>query len=274
MKTIEFPDGVSVPALGQGTWHMGMDRKEAKNEADALRYGLDKGLTLIDTAEMYHDAELVVADAVKGRRDDAFIVSKVLPGNASRSGTVAACEKSLKRLGIECLDLYLLHWSGSFPLGETLEAFDQLVSDGKILRYGVSNFDSRELSEGLALPFGEKIATNQVLYNLHHRGIEWDLLPQCLEQRIPVMAYSPLNQGHLAPEVLNQIGMRHNVSAFQIALAWVLQQENVMAIPKASDIDHIDRNLIAADIELTYEEIKQLDIAFPPPRSATPLEMI
>jgi len=250
MKTIEFPDGVSVPGLGQGTWHMGMDRAAAKNEADALRYGLDQGLSLIDTAEMYHDAELVVADAI------------------------AACEKSLKRLGIECLDLYLLHWSGSYPMGETLEAFDQLVSDGKILRYGVSNFDTRELSEGLALPFGEKIATNQVLYNLHHRGIEWDLLPQCLEQRIPVMAYSPLNQGHLAPEVLNQIGMRHNVSAFQIALAWVLQQDNVMAIPKASDTDHIDRNLIAADIELTYEEIKQLDTAFPPPRNATPLEMI
>ncbi|MBX2867846.1 MAG: aldo/keto reductase [Acidiferrobacterales bacterium] len=274
MKTVQLPDGTHVPALGQGTWHMGMNRSSFNAEVEALRYGIEQGLTLIDTAEMYHDAELVVAEAIKGLKDQVFIVSKVLPGNASRSGTIAACENSLERLEIDCLDLYLLHWSGSYPIEDTLEAFNQLVKDGKIKRYGVSNLDPRELRRALDAPYGEHIATNQVLYNLHHRGIEWDLLPQCEERNIPVMAYSPLNQGHLAPEVLNQIGMRHNVSGYQVALAWVLQRQNVIAIPKAAKSKHIDRNLIAAEIELTYEEIKQLDIAFPPPKSAVPLEVI
>ena len=274
MKQISLPDGNMVPALGQGTWHMGIDDRRRVAESDALRHGLDQGLRLIDTAEMYHDAELVVADAIRGRREDAFIVSKVLPGNASVDGTVVACERSLQRLGVDSIDLYLLHWSGSYPIEDTLEGFQRLVDQGKIVRYGVSNLDCGEFSAAISAPGGGEIATNQVLYNLHHRGIEWDLLPLCEQRGIPVMAYSPLNQGRLSPEVLNQIGMRHNISAHQVALAWVLQRDNVIAIPKAADKDHIAQNLVAAEIEITYEEMKQLNIAFPPPRNAVPLEMI
>jgi len=271
---ISFANGTSVPALGQGTWYMGVDNDKRRLEADALRYGLDHGLTLIDTAEMYNDAELVVAEAIKGRRDDAFIVSKVLPENASSAGTIQACERSLDRLQTDCIDLYLLHWSGRYPIAETLDAFLRLVDQGKIRNYGVSNLDTREMELAWNSPGGSGILTNQVLYNLHQRGIEWDLLPWCRAHNMPVMAYSPLNQGQLAPEVLDQVALRHNASRYQIALAWTLQQQGVIAIPKAATIDHIDHNLAAANIEITDEELKQIHRAFPPPMSATPLKMI
>lgn len=274
MKQITFHDGSTVPALGQGTWYMGLDNRQRTLEADSLRHGLDAGLKIIDTAEMYHDAELVVAEAIKGRRDNAFVVSKVLPSNASYDGTMAACERSLRRLGIDCLDLYLLHWSGSHPIEETLAGFQQLVSDGKIRRYGVSNLDCGELESALVAPFGEAIATNQVLYNLWHRGIEWDLLPACDKHNIPVMAYSPLNQGNLAADVLNQVGLRHNINSHQVALAWILQRDNIIAIPKAANSKHVEQNLVAAEIEFSDEDLNQLNITFPPPSSPVPLEML
>ena len=274
MKSVRLPDGTDIPVLGQGTWHMGVQRDAFRSEVDALRHGLERGMTLIDTAEMYDDAERVVGEALKGRRDEAFVVSKVLPGNASLRGTVTACERSLKRLGIECLDLYLLHWAGPHPVEDTLEAFGKLVDQGKIRRYGVSNFDTESMMQAHSVAGGDSLATNQVLYNLHERGIEWGLLPWCRKQGIPLMAYSPINQGVLRPEVLDQIGLRHNASRHQIALAWVLRQDGIIAIPKAARRDHIDRNRAALELELTYEELKQLDRAFPPPGGPSPLAVI
>jgi diketogulonate reductase-like aldo/keto reductase len=274
IDTVTFSNGVSVPALGQGTWYMGVDQNQRKQEADALRYGLDLGMQLIDTAEMYNDAEIVVANAVQGRRDTAYIVSKVLPSNGSAKGTIEACERSLRRLRSEYIDLYLLHWSGRYPISETLESFQKLVEQGKIRDYGVSNLNIKEIEQAWATPGGTNIRTNQVLYNLHQRGIEWDLLPWCRDHSMPIMAYSPLNQGRLAPEVLEQVALRHNASRYQIALAWTLQQQDVIAIPKAATIEHIDQNLAASKIALTQEELKQIHRAFPPPMSATPLEMI
>ena len=274
MKSIHFPDKREVHVLGQGTWFMGIDSSKRKKEADALRYGLDLGMTVIDTAEMYNDAELVVAEALKGRRNEAFIVSKVLPSNASRSGTIHACETSLSRLNIERLDLYLLHWAGSFPIEETLEGFDRLLSDGKIAGYGVSNLDTTQMKKAWNAPGGDQIATNQVLYNLRHRGIEWDLLPWCREHRIPVMAYSPLNQGRLEAEVLKRISDAHNVSSYQIALAWLLEQEGLIVIPKSANRSHIDQNHAALDIQLSFEEIEQINSAFPAPKCAEPLAML
>ncbi len=274
MKTVEFPGGESVPALGLGTWLMGEDPSKRSEEADALRHGMDLGMTLIDTAEMYNDAELVVAEALRGRRDQAFVVSKVLPSNASLNGTISACERSLKRLGTDCLDLYLLHWEGAYPIEDTLDAFQRLVAQGKIRYYGVSNLDNDSLRAAWALPGGEGIATNQVLYNLLERGIEWDLMPWCRKKNVPIMAYSPLNQGRLYPEVLEQIGQRHNANRHQVALAWVLQRDNVIAIPKSADREHVAQNRIAADIELTFEELKQLDRAFPPPGGPSPLAVL
>ncbi|MGI9318547.1 MAG: aldo/keto reductase [bacterium] len=274
MKSIRLPDNREVHSLGQGTWYMGVDTNKRKLEADALRYGLDLGMTLIDTAEMYNDAELIVAEALKGRRNEAFVVSKVLPNNASKAGTLLACERSLSRLDIECIDLYLLHWSGSYPIEETLEAFDRLMSDGKIAGFGVSNLDTQELRQAWNVPGGNQIVTDQVLYNLRHRGIEWDLLPWCREHHIPVMAYSPLNQGRLDSEVLKRIAQHHNVNQFQIALAWLLEQDGVIVIPKSSNKDHIDQNHATLDIQLSYEELKQINKAFPSPEHAVPLEML
>lgn len=274
MKSIHLPGNSEVHVLGQGTWFMGVDASKRHQEADALRYGLDLGMTLIDTAEMYNDAELVVAEALKGRRNEAFVVSKVLPTNASKQGTIRACETSLSRLGIECIDLYLLHWSGPYPIEETLEAFERLVAQGKISRYGVSNLDINQIKEAWASPGGDQIATNQVLYNLNHRGIEWDLLPWCREHHLPIMAYSPLNQGQLATEALEQIGIRHNANGFQIALAWLLEQDGVIVIPKAADKAHIDQNHAALDIQLSYDELKQISEVFPGPDHAVPLQML
>lgn len=274
MKTVTLPDNTTLPAMGQGTWHMGRDQSLRESEADALRFGMDLGLTVIDTAEMYDDAELVVAEALKGRRDEAFVVSKVLPGNASRDGTKKACERSLKRLGVDCIDLYLLHWQGEHPLAQTLEAFSSLKEAGKILRYGVSNFDTADMKRVIDLPGGEAVATNQVLYNLHYRGIEWDLLPWCQEHDIPIMAYSPVNEGNLAPDVLEQVAMRHNADRYQVALAWLLRHPQVMAIPKSSNLAHIEKNRDALDLALTDEDYKVISATYPGPNGPTPLQMI
>ena len=273
MKKIKIPNGVEVNNLGQGTWHMGQNSSQYKQEVEALQYGMDLGMTLLDTAEMYHDAELVVGDAIKGRRDEAFIVSKVLPSNASKKGTIAACEKSLKRMKIECIDLYLLHWMGSFPLDETLDAFLTLIDQGKIKHYGVSNLDISEMEALWSLPGGDSMATNQVLYNLNQRGIEWDLLPWCRDRKMPIMAYSPLNQGSINSPVLEDMGKKYGVNKFQIALSWVLMQQDIIVIPKSSSQQHIDQNFAALSIQLDEKDKQELDGFFPAPRGPAPLNM-
>ena len=273
MRTVTLPGGETVPAVGQGTWYMGERGSAAAREADALRLGIDLGMTLIDTAEMYAcgGAEEVVAKAVAGQRDRVFIVSKVLPQNASRTGTVRACEASLKRLGTDRLDLYLLHWAGSHPLEDTIDGFERLKSAGKILRWGVSNFDLAEI-EPLD---GSAVASNQVLYNLARRGIEFDLLPWCRARSIPIMAYSPIEQGRiLGNKALVALAKARGCSAAQLALAWVLQQEGVVTIPKASNPAHVRENRAALDIVLSAAECAALDKAYPAPRKPTPLAML
>lgn len=264
-----------MPVLGQGTWHMGEVEKERAAEINALRLGLDLGMTLVDTAEMYADgeAERVVGEAISGRRADVHLVSKVYPHNASRKGTVAACERSLRRLKTDYLDLYLLHWRGSIPLQETLSAFEDLRRTGKIRSFGVSNFDKPDMEQILEIPAGEMTATNQVLYNLQRRGIEWDLLPWCRLRRIPVMAYSPIEQGRLLAS-LRPFSERRGMTSAQVALAWVLCGEGVIAIPKASNIQHVSENRSAADVVLSEEELAELDALFPRPARKTPLEML
>jgi diketogulonate reductase-like aldo/keto reductase len=277
MRTIDLPDGEKVPVLGQGTWFMGEDPARRPEEVKALRHGLDLGLSLIDTAEMYGEggAEEVVGEAVAGRRDEVFLVSKVYPHNASREGTIAACERSLRRLGTDRIDLYLLHWRGAYPLAETVEAFERLRRGGKIRHWGVSNLDTDELEELLSVPGGAGCATDQVLYNLSRRGIEWDLLPWCRERGIPVMAYSPIEQGRLPTRgVLTELGQRHGASPFQVALAWVLAQPGVIAIPKASRLEHVAANARALELELTPEDLAAIDRCFPPPDGKEPLEML
>jgi len=279
MNVFSLPSGAPVSRLGQGAWQIGEDRAKRTAELAALRTGLDLGLALIDTAEMYGDgaSEQLVAEAVAGRREQVYIVSKVLPGNASRRGTVAACERSLKRLKTDYLDLYLLHWQGSVPLAETLEAFTTLHERGSIRHYGVSNFDLADLEDTQTLAGGAGIATNQVLYNLEHRGIEWNLLPWCRERGMPVMAYSPLgsNSRRLRThQGLQAIAARRGVSPARIALTWLLRQPGVVVIPKASSEAHIRDNHAALSLDLTATELAQLDTAFPPPRRATPLSMI
>ena len=276
MRMVSLPDGTEVSALGQGTWHMGEGHRSPSEEAAALRLGLDLGMTLIDTAEMYGDggAEKVVGEAVAGQRDRAFIVSKVYPQNATRTGTKAACERSLKRLRTDHIDLYLLHWRGSTPLAETVEAFERLRAEGKIRYWGVSNFDVDDMEE---LPNGARgCVTNQVLYNLEHRGPEFDLFPWCAERHIPVMAYSPVGQGGrlLRAPSLGLVAARHNATPAQIAIAWTLVRETVISIPKASDTDHVRQNAAAASITLTAQDLAELDAAFPPPRSKQGLAML
>ncbi len=277
MKTIALPSGERVPALGQGTWNMG-DRAAARAaELAALRLGLDSGLTLVDTAEMYGDgrSETLVGEAIAGRRDEVFLVSKVLPGNATRRGTIAACERSLKRLTTDRLDLYLLHWRGSVPFAETLEAFAKLQSDGKIRYYGVSNLDLADMREVHALDSGKGVATNQLLYNLTRRGIEWDLLPWLRARSIPVMAYSPLEQARLvANKGLAAFAARHGMTPAQGALAWLLAQDDVIAIPKCGNAARMAENVRAASIELNRSQLAGLDAVFPPPTRAQPLEML
>jgi len=273
MKHILLPSGEQIPVLGQGTWHMGERRSVFKCEADALRLGLDLGMGLIDTAELYSDAELVVAEAIKGRRDQAFIVSKVLPSNASYKNTLKACERSLSRLNIECLDMYLLHWVSMSPVEETLAAFETLVKAGKIRYYGVSNLDFYDTQAAWHEPNGNSIATNQVLYNLNVRGIEWDLLPWCQQQSMPVMAYSPLDQGQLDSSRLEGVARRHDVSCAQIALAWLLHQEGVIAIPKALDPIHIKQNYAALSISLTEQDLAEINQLFPAPTGSSQLKL-
>jgi len=276
-RTLKLPSGEAVPVLGQGTWKMGEDRRRHADEVAALKLGLDLGITLIDTAEMYASggAEDVVAEAIAGRRDETFLVSKVLPSNASRAGVKRACENSLKRLATDRIDLYLLHWPGSVPLSETVEAFEALKAEGKIRHWGVSNFDTDEMEELIGLASGGNVQTNQVLYNLSRRGLEFDLAPWSREHRIPLMAYSPVEQGALARNArLEAAAARHNATAAQIALAWVMAQPGVIAIPKAGRQEHVRQNAAALDIELTAQDFAELDRAFPPPTRKRGLEMI
>jgi len=282
MGEFKLPSGRAVARLGQGTWRMGEQRARRAEEIAALRAGLDLGLALIDTAEMYGDggAEELIGEALAGRREEAYVVSKVLPGNATRRGTIAACERSLRRLQTDYLDLYLLHWRQSEPLAETLEAFVALEKAGSIRAYGVSNFDRADLEESAGLRGGAKIAANQVLYGLEHRGIEWALLPWCRERGISIMAYSPLGSSSptvralLRGRALQTIAERRAATPAQIALAFVLREAGVYAIPKAGRVEHVRENAGALEIELDADEIRELDAAFPPPRRGTSLEML
>ncbi len=277
LPTTSLTSGASVPVLGQGTWKMGERRERFAEEVAALRLGIELGMTLIDTAEMYASggAERVVGEAIAGRRDDVFIVSKVLPSNASRAATIRACEASLSRLGTERIDLYLLHWRGGVPLAETVEAFETLKSSGKIGDWGVSNFDVEDMEELMALTAGSAVAANQVLYHLGARGIDLDLLPWQRKRGIPLMAYSPLGEGDLARNSrLAAVAERHAATPAQVALAWTLRGDGVIAIPKASRAEHVRDNRAAADLRLTAEDIAEIDAAFPPPHRKKPLEMI
>ena len=277
VPTTKLPSGEAVPVLGQGTWHMGDDRPKRKQEIAALRLGLDLGLSLIDTAEMYGSgaSEELIGEAIAGRRDEVFLVSKVLPENATARGTVSACEKSLKRLGTDRLDLYLLHWRGSVPVAETLEGFAALVRAGKIRHWGVSNFDVDETMELWSLSGSDEAQTNQVLYNLSRRSIEFDLLPLLQRRRIPIMAYSPIEQGRLVKNgTLRDIAERHDATPAQVALAWVLRQAGVIAIPKAANEQHVRENRAALALRLSAEDLVALDLAFPPPGGPAPMEMI
>jgi diketogulonate reductase-like aldo/keto reductase len=277
MRYLHLSSGAPIPVLGLGTWHMGEASSRGADVVNALRLGIDLGMTLIDTAEMYGEggAEEVVAKAIAGQRSQVFLVSKVYPHNATRQGVVAACERSLKRLNTDHLDLYLLHWIGNVPFQETLAGFDDLQRAGKIREHGVSNFDSDDMTQWTKLPGGKSVATNQVMYNLSRRGIEWELLPWCRKRHIPIMAYSPVDQGSLLTKRgLKQIAVRRGVTPAQVALAWLLHQEGVVAIPKAARPDHVRENRAALDLELTPDELKELDRAFPPPIGPKALQMI
>jgi diketogulonate reductase-like aldo/keto reductase len=277
LRTAELPSGETVPILGQGTWHMAEDPRRRKDEIAALRAGIDLGLTLIDTAEMYADgeAEVLVGEAIDGRRGEVFLVSKVLPENATERGAVAACERSLSRLGTNYLDLYLLHWRGSVPLDATLEAFAVLIAAGKIRHWGVSNFDVDDMDDLWNTPGGRTASTDQVLYNLSRRGIEYKLMPWCRGRGIPIMAYSPIEQGRLlGHQALRRVAERHDATPAQVALAWVLRQDGVIAIPKAGTVDHVHENHRALELELKQQDLAALDRAFPPPTRAQPLDML
>ena len=266
-----------MPALGLGTWHMAEDRRRRDDERAALRLGLDLGLALVDTAEMYGDgdAEELVGEAIRGRRDEVFVVSKVLPRHSRRDATIRACENSLRRLGTDRLDLYLLHWRGSTPLEDTIEGFETLVDKGNIRHWGVSNFDRTDMNELVNVPGGDAVSTDQVLYNLTRRGIEWDLLPWCQDRRLPIMAYSPIEQGRLLDDPsLHEVAARHEATPAQVALAWVLRHDGVIAIPKAGTPAHVKENCAALDLALIEEDLDALDRAFPPPTAAQPLEML
>ncbi|MFF4085497.1 aldo/keto reductase [Streptomyces nigra] len=274
--TIALPSGEEIAAAGQGTWYLGEDPGRREQEIAALRLGVDLGMTVVDTAEMYGDgaAEELVGEALRGRRDEVFLVSKVLPGHADRKGTVAACEGSLRRLGTDRLDLYLLHWRGRWPLEETLAGFTDLMEAGKIRYWGVSNLDVADMTELATLPVGDAVAVDQVLYNLSRRGIEWDLLPWCREAEVAVMAYSPIEQGRiLGAEALGAVARALGATPAQVALAWVLEQ-GVSAIPRSGSPDHVRENRGAVDLRLPTEALEVLDEAFPPPTAATPLEML
>ena len=277
MKLVTLPSGETLPALGQGTWNMGDKRDTRREEISSLQLGLDLGLKLIDSAEMYGEgkAEELIGEAIAGRRDEAFLVSKVYPHNASRKGTRSACERSLKRMRTDRIDLYLLHWRGNIPLSETIEGFIALQKAGKIRYYGVSNLDLDDMRELFSLPGGEAVATNQLLYNLTRRGIEWDLAPWLREQKIPVMAYSPIEQSRLLSNPkLADFAQRHGMTPAQAALAWLLAKDDIIAIPKTGRRERLKENVGALDHPLTREQVAELDRLFPPPRAPVPLQML
>jgi diketogulonate reductase-like aldo/keto reductase len=279
MDAFNLPDGTPASRLGQGAWQMGEDKGKRAAEQDTLRVGLELGLNLIDTAEMYGNgrSEALVADVIAGQRAQIYLVSKVLPENATRHGTISACEHSLKRLKTDYLDLYLLHWRGSVPLQETLEAFTVLRERGLIRHYGVSNFDVDDVTEARGLPGGNGVATNQVLYNLEQRGVEWALLPWSRQNAMPLMAYSPLGSDSRrlrTHAVLKAMAARRGVTPSRIALAWLLRQPDVVVIPKASSEAHVRDNHAALALELTPKDLEEIERSFPPPKRATPLAMI
>ena len=281
LPMVSLPSGEAVPAFGQGTWHMGEDRRRAADEEAALKLGIELGMTLIDTAEMYGSgvAEEIVARAAAGVRDRLFIVSKVLPNNASQKGVVEACERSLKRLQTDRIDLYLLHWRGSVPLAETVAGFARLQREGKIRHHGVSNFSAEDMKEWVGLAGGPgggaTVASNQILYNLGRRGPEWDTIPWCRERNISIMAYSPLEQGRiLGNRGLGEVAARHGATAAQVALAWLLRQDGMIVIPKATSAAHVRDNRAALDLTLDAADLAALDRAFPPPKGRTALGML
>jgi diketogulonate reductase-like aldo/keto reductase len=277
VRSIPLPSGEKIAALGQGTWHFAENPARRPDEIAAIKLGLDLGMTVIDTAEMYSDgaAEVLVGEAIAGRRSEVFLVDKVLPHHATRVGTVRACEASLKRLGVDCIDLYLLHWRGRIPLVDTIEGFADLKRDGMIRHWGVSNFDIDDMVELAGIPGGDEVQTNQILYNLARRGPEYALLPWLAQHGIPAMAYSPIEQGRLLEhEALQPIARRHNATPAQVALAWVLQHDGVNAIPRAGTLSHVRQNAAARDIELTRDDLHALDRAFPPPTRPRPLEIL
>ena len=268
MKTLQLRSGKEIPLLGQGTWRMGENASQKQSEIAALQLGIELGMTLIDTAEMYGEgaAEKVVAEAIAECRDEIYLVSKFYPYNASYKGVIAACDRSLARLQTDRLDLYLLHWRGSIPLAETLRGLQHLKQSGKIIDYGVSNFDTEDMEEAESLSGGTEIVTNQVLYNLMRRGIEWDLLPWCKERNIPIMAYSPVEQrAFVNHNRLQAFAAKHNATTTQIALSWLLHQDLVISIPKATNPQHVRENHAAMEIELTEEDLQELDRTFKPP---------
>jgi diketogulonate reductase-like aldo/keto reductase len=278
MRTIALPDGTEVVVLGQGTWKIGEGRAPLQQEAAAIRLGVELGMTLIDTAEMYGDgaSERVIAEAIASLRDRVFLVSKVYPHNASRTGVPAACGRSLKRLATDVIDLYLLHWRGSTPLSETVGAFEKLKADGKIRHWGVSNFDVDDMEELLAVPQGGNCAVNQVLYNPEYRGIEFDLLGWQARHRIPVMAYSPVGQGGrlLRNPAMKAVAARHGATPAQVAIAWSLRRDGVISIPKSGSTAHVRENAAAAALVLTPEDLAEIDRAYPPPAHKSGLSML
>ena len=277
MKMVALPSGEQVPAFGLGTWNIGDSRAQRAEEIATLRLGLDRGAKLIDTAEMYGDgrSEELVGEAIAGRRDEVFLVTKVYPHNASRKGVPAACERSLKRLKTDRIDLYLLHWRGIVPLAETIAAFEALQKSGKIRHFGVSNLGLSDMKEWCKAPGGAALAANQLLYNLSRRGIEWDLLPWLQEKRVPVMAYSPIEQARLLKDSkLAGFAKRHGMTPAQAALAWLLSKEGVIAIPKTGSRERLRENLGALEKPLDAAQLAELDRLFPPPAGAQPLEML
>ena len=277
MRYVQLRSGQAMPVLGQGTWGFGERRQSRAEEAAALRLGLDLGLSLNDTAEMYGEggAEEVVAAAIAGRREEAFIVSKVYPHNASRKGVIAACERSLRRLATDRIDVYLLHWRGAVPLAETVAGFEALKRAGKILAWGVSNLDTDDMTALAGVPDGAACVTNQVLYNLTRRGVEWDLLPWCREHQIPVMAYSPIEQARmLSHKALTRLAAARAIAPAQLALAWLLRQDGVVVIPKAGTPEHVRENAAALAIALDDAVMAELDREFPPPKGKRSLEML
>ncbi|BCH54740.1 aldo/keto reductase [Agrobacterium vitis] len=277
LPTITLPSGQVVPALGLGTWMMGENAAAEKDEIAAVNHALDLGMTVIDTAEIYADggSEQIVGQALKTRRADAFLVSKVAPWNASRDGTISACEVSLKRLGTDCLDLYLLHWRGEHPLTDTVDAFETLKRQGKIKAWGVSNFDVNDMEELFAVENGANCQANQILYNLSRRGVEYDLLPWCQERGLAIMAYSPIEQGRLLrhPELIH-VAKANQATPAQVALAFLLERDNVLPIPKTSNKTRLEENIGSTEIDLTDDDLARLDAAFPPPQRKQPLEML